>query len=464
MRRPLRKKSNRWDNPPGRSGIIGRHCPISLCQNERTASRPGSQRPQIYPTGQEQASGYSGLLAAASLDGSRSGEAASQRPYLFSPLALSDSCLLLLVVIFLCSMSNVEAIGYERDRCGICGRDLGDKVYTVTDKITGKKLQICPECSVLPNDCYLCGLPVYKDFKELPDGRYLCARDAASAILDETLARRICTDTRNSLDRIFSRHMAYPERLDILVVDRVNLTAVFKLPGNDLQCPNVLGYYRCVTNETSVRHEVNLLSGLRACDFKAVCAHELTHAWVHDNVPPERKKTLGTDAHEGFCELMAYLLASAKEDEDAKKQILNNAYTRGQIHLFIEAEQRFGLNEVLDWMKYGVDRILDKNDLSRVRKVEMPGNPSPARELYTLNGRTTLSPALANGLQLKAVTWNNQHPTALINNRLFAPKESHTVKLETTNLLVHCLEVRSNSVLIEVEGRAGNQLLKLASP
>ena len=38
----------------------------------------------------------------------------------------------------------------------------------------------------------------------------------------------------------------------------------------------------------------------------------------------------------------------AEQESEQKKMILRNHYTRGQIDLFIEAERRYGLNDVVD--------------------------------------------------------------------------------------------------------------------
>src|SRR5207302_3733959 len=138
-------------------------------------------------------------------------------------------------------------------------------------------------------------------------------------------------------------------------------------PGNDYECPNVLVYIHFFFFKQKTAYEISLLGGLPRSEFKAVCVHELTHAWVYENVPPERRKSLGHDAHEGFCELIAYLFMDSESEEDQKKMILRNAYTRGQIALFIEAEKQYGLNEVLDWMKFGVDALLHGDDLNRIR-------------------------------------------------------------------------------------------------
>src|SRR5205823_4373930 len=158
-------------------------------------------------------------------------------------------------------------------------------------------------------------------------GRFLCARDARRAVLDEDEAKRICEEVRDSLDHLFSRFLTFPAtNLDIKIVDRVNLQELFKSPGRNYECPNVLGYIQSKTNRQGrIRHEISLLSGLPLGEVKAVCAHELTHSRQFENVPAARKKTLGHAANEGFCELVAWLFLADQHEEEQMKELRANA-------------------------------------------------------------------------------------------------------------------------------------------
>ena len=129
------------------------------------------------------------------------------------------------------------------------------------------------------------------------------------------------------------------------------------------------------------------MTGLPLAELKATCAHEYSHAWVGENVPKERRARLGRDAEEGFCELVAYLLMDSQREEGQKKFILQNRYTRGQIDLFIEAEKRYGFDQVLDWMKYGEAAQLEAGHVDKLRDVKMP----PAKSAAERPGR--LQPA-----------------------------------------------------------------------
>ena len=91
------------------------------------------------------------------------------------------------------------------------------------------------------------------------------------------------------------------------------------------------------------------MSGLPVAAFKATCAHEYAHSWLNENLSDERRESLSPDAVEGFCELIAFRLMDAQNEEAQQKLIELNAYTRGHIHLFLAAEKRYGFDDIVDW-------------------------------------------------------------------------------------------------------------------
>src|SRR5437899_2722054 len=150
----------------------------------------------------------------------------------------------------------------DSSHCAICGADFGDTIYIVTDKLTNEKLHICYKCSVLPEACFRCGLPVKKNYTSLPDGRFICSRDSRDAVLTEEEAKRVCAEVKEALDMLFSRFVSFPNsRIETALVDRVTLEEMFKYPGKELACPNVLGYQEPKTNHGRLTHELSLLSG-----------------------------------------------------------------------------------------------------------------------------------------------------------------------------------------------------------
>jgi hypothetical protein len=341
------------------------------------------------------------------------------------------------------------------DICAVCGRPiLGGTIYLVTDEVTGEQKEVCADCLKLPR-CYICSLPV-KDGNQLPDGRSLCARDAKTVVLKADDAVQICSQVKDDLDRLFSRFTVFPANVDVTVMDRVDVDSMYNTLGNDFESPNLLGCIRpdAVNHET--RYKMRLMTGLPLAELKETCAHEYSHAWVGENVPKERRARLGRDAEEGFCELVGYLLMDSQQEEGQKKFILKNHYTRGQIDLFIEAEKRYGFDQVLDWMKYGVAAQLEAGHVDELRDVKMPSakpianNPNPAISInISTNNKNTNQPAPAPAtIKLQGVLWGNQ-PVAIINGRSFFANERKQVKIGGTNVTIRCLEIRKKSVRIQ---------------
>jgi hypothetical protein len=349
------------------------------------------------------------------------------------------------------------------DKCAVCGEVIEGTVYLWDDKVAGDKKRLCGKCVNLPRQCYLCSLPVLRDYTELPDGRVLCARDARAVVRNDEDAFQICREVKEALDRLFSRFIIFPEtNVTLALADRVNLQQLFKTPGLDYVCPNVLGYIQTTTNSGRLTHAISLLSGLPRATLKATCAHEYTHAWVSENVPAGRKRTLDGDAEEGFCELVSYLLMESQGEEEEKKQIKANAYTRGQIHLFLDAEHRFGFNEIVEWMEYGDDGRLRKDDLGRVRQVTFPARTNPPAPFWLMP--PVKPPPAPDRLILSGITWSKPRPMALVNGRNFEVQTQASVQVGKTNVTVRCLAIRENSVLLQIVDTGEQRELRLPSP
>lgn len=196
---------------------------------------------------------------------------------------------------------------------------------------------------------------------------------------------------------------------------------------------------------------MRLMTGLPLAELKATCAHEYSHARVGENVPKERRARLGRDAEEGFCELVAYLLMDSQQEEGQKKFILQNRYTRGQVDLFIEAEKRYGFDQVLDWMKYGESPQLEAGHVDKLRDVKMPSTKLAVNDSIpaTPANKNTNPPAPAPAtIKLQGVLWGNQ-PVAIINGLSFFAKDQKKVKIGTTNVTIRCLAIGKKSVRIQ---------------
>src|SRR6476469_3289367 len=104
-------------------------------------------------------------------------------------------------------------------QCATCGNTLGEVFYTVTDKVTGEVKMICYTCATWPNICSICGLPARNNPLELPDGRFLCSRDAKTEVLTEEDGVQTCKEMKEALDRLFSRWVDFPDtNVDVYIV------------------------------------------------------------------------------------------------------------------------------------------------------------------------------------------------------------------------------------------------------
>jgi hypothetical protein len=350
------------------------------------------------------------------------------------------------------------------DICALCGRPIQDTVYLSTDKVTNEKKFFCGDCILRPA-CAICGLPVKENDLQLPDGRYLCARDARTAVVKAADAERICARVKDDLDRLFSRFTTFPDNVDVAVIDRIDVDAMYSPNGNDFESPNLLGCVHPETVNQNIRYKMRLMTGLPLAELQATCAHEYAHTWVHQNVPKERQAGLGHDAEEGFCELVAYLLMDSQQQAAQKKFILQNRYTRGQIDVFIEAEKRYGFDQVLDWMKYGELAQLEEGHVDKLRDVKMPlaksAASAPAIYSRTNKPAAPASPAPA-VLKLDGVMWGSR-PVAIINGRSFLANDLNPVKVGSTNVMIRCLGIQKTSVRIQNVASGKEQELHLSN-
>jgi len=362
-------------------------------------------------------------------------------------------------ITFLCLSLAARA----DDRCAICGKPIYGTIHVVTDKVTGQKEEICADCIKLPT-CYICGMPV-KDGLQLPDGRWLCARDAKTVVLKKDDILQISGQVKDDLDRLFARFTTFPENVDVIVIDRIDVNSMFDTEGNAFESPDLLGCIRPETEGGQKRYKMSVLTGMPQAQVKETCAHEYSHAWVGENVSKERHARLARDAEEGFCEMVGYLLMDSQNEELEKKRVLQNHYTRGQVELFIEAEQRFGLDEVLDWMKYGVAPKLEAGHVDEIRDVQMPSASSTAggSAVFPAANQALTKPAPApTTIKLEGISWGNR-PTAIINGHTFEANDLDRVRLGNTNVTIRCLEIRQRSVCIQFPASGKEQELLLPS-
>lgn len=356
---------------------------------------------------------------------------------------------------------SAVAVFCAPQQCRVCDQSILGEFYVVNDKARGGKFDVCTNCINLETRCFSCSLPVKTNFTTLADGRHLCTYCAKDAITDDEEARKVCSDTRDALDRLFVRFFAFPRtNLSVTFVDSFTLDSLFKSPGYAQQCTSVFGATRTmVVDGKRFIHAISVLNGLSQPQLEAVAAHELAHAWLNENLTTVRRATLSKESVEGFCELIAYDLMQERNYTAQKNIIKQSPYTMGQLDAFLAAESFHGFNSVLDWVKAGETTKLDAADPDGIRSVrESPKPVTNAKPAYYTYAPTSAPPST---LGLKNISGSPSRRLAIINERTFAIGEQARLTLAGSNVVIRCLEIRSNSVLVRFEGTGAKQELFL---
>ena len=372
-----------------------------------------------------------------------------------------------LVTAALLILSAAAVFSAPTPKCRVCEQAIPGEFFFVKDKARGGKFEVCTNCVSLTARCFSCSLPVKTGFTTLADGRLLCAYCAKDAITQDEEARTVCWEAREALDRLFARFLTFPRtNLSVTIVDRFTLDSLFKSPGYAQQCTSVFGATRThPLGEGRYIHAISVLSGLSKPRLEAVAAHEFAHAWLNENLSTARKSALSREALEGFCELIAYDLMQECNYEFEMNSIKENPYTAGQIEAFLAAEASQGFNAVQDWIKTGEATKLDAADPDGIRAVrdELPAvrTPRSASAGVPVYYSYDAAPALPDKLTLKNISGLPARRLAIINDRTFGVKDLALMKLATTNVIIRCVEIRTNSVLIQFEETGEKQELFL---
>jgi hypothetical protein len=338
--------------------------------------------------------------------------------------------------------------------CAVCGKPIVGECRLIVDEITGETNKVCLDCAKLDR-CFACGMPVKDGATQLADGRILCARDAKDAVMSEDDAKEICKDTKNDLDRQFSRYMNFPDNnVEVSIVDKYHLENLFHAPGFHADGSSVYGATSSnPLPDGKLHHSIDLLSFLSRGRLMAVCAHEYTHTWMNENLKPARLSSLDRNTIEGFCELIAYKTMESQQNTLQMELIKRNTYTQGQVEVLLAADNQYGFNTVVEWMQNGEDSRLDLNNLDRVRAVQdTPYTPIKSPDAVWKVEPPPPPTPVPSTLVLKGISGTAQDRFALINNATFETMEKGRVRIGDTNILIRCLEIRDDSVIIQIEG------------
>lgn len=350
---------------------------------------------------------------------------------------------LILLLVLVCVQAG---LGSDPTRCATCTSVLGEKFYWVNHPALADKQAVCEPCSKLASKCFVCRMPVRQQGRQLSDGRWLCAKHHDVGVFSELEALRIYEETRRELTGILTGHGVMPSTISVSLVDGTQLRKQNQAMPSAHEDFTIVGLTRTKWDgKKDFQHSISLLNGLSRERLAAVCAHEYTHAWLHENIPQGRQ--LDRDTVEGFCELVAFKLMTQRKEEIEKKVILANAYTRGQVNAFVQAESAQHFHRIIDWVKTGVDSAVPESnqgaELTTHASVTPPAVWPPPAALHTLVPDT---------LVLKGISGSKSRMFALINDCTLTRNEEGKVRIGATNLVVRCIEIRERSVVIQVKG------------
>ena len=339
------------------------------------------------------------------------------------------------------------------NRCVVCQKNITQRVYLFAHPYAAEKQPVCSACAQLETTCATCRLPVRSGFTKLPDGRLLCATDAKESVVTQDALDEIYREVKRDLFRMLAGNLLPDKNVIVELAGRNELERLVRTQRFPHDKNVTLGVTETRGRAGQLEHRIYILNGLRKSRVAAVCAHEYTHAWLHENVVEGRK--LDSDTIEGFCELVAFKLVSDRHDTVERKIILDNSYTSGQIHSLVKAEDRYRFPEIVKWMKDGVDDKVDLRNTARV--LVRNGDDDPIQVAWQPAKPT----AVPNTLVLRGISGTPQRRFALVNDTTLEKGEQAKVRVGSSNVVVRCVEISDASVVLIVNGAAEQTQLSL---
>lgn len=345
------------------------------------------------------------------------------------------------------------------DRCPICGNQFGGQLYRFTRRGSEQKVLICSSCAKLESSCYICGLPVKDKGMRLSDGRILCEEDAKTAVLTQDTAANLFDDVKREVQSMLAQLGPLPNHNINLVLEtkaRLDKSGGNLISGHDDSL--LMGLTRTIgRGEGDFEHEISLLYGLTRERMIVVAAHEYGHTWLHENV----RRKLNQHTVEGFCDWIAYRVIQPKSAYETKV-LYDSNYSQGQSRAFIAAEKQHSFYHVMNWVRNGLDPELEPEHLERilVLRDRSAGNDSavaPAFVSVPVPPRS--SPT---NLVLKGLSGSAARRFALINDGTFMANERGKVRLGDSNVVLRCVEIRHDSVVVQVAGEVEPRTLQLS--
>ena len=347
-----------------------------------------------------------------------------------------------LAILLGACLVHAEPLGLN---CASCQLPIKGKYLLFSAPGSPDKAPVCEACAQLETSCFLCGIPVKADGLKLEDGRFVCPRDSQTAVFSQPEAVRIFEEVKRNLLRMFSGLGVQPDQtIEVSLVNKPQLERRLDPKRRSQEKCLLMGVTQTRrAGQAPFEHSIFLLSGLPRARLAAVSAHEYAHAWLHENVPADRR--IDEDTVEGFCELVAYKQMTEQGQLAERRVILSNAYTRGQIDAFVKAEDRLQFYRIVRWLKTGVDEKFEQTNTGRLLTIKEETTPA----WLWLPQATTPVPDV---LTLKGISGTSKRRFALINNCTLEVNEEARVRVGASNVIVRCLEISGQTVTIQMQG------------
>lgn len=343
-------------------------------------------------------------------------------------------------------------------KCVVCQTTLKGIFYWLAPPAFADRQAVCESCKKIPEHCSFCKLPVKDDVHRLDDGRVLCDRDFRAGIFDAREAVAVFEEAKRDVHAMLGGFGTLPDQnITVALADGRELNRLRQSFPTLHGANTLLGLTRTrISARKEFHHSIHLIDGLNRAELAAVSAHEFTHTWLHENIPAERK--LEKDTVEGFCELVAYKLMTLRNEETQKRIILANAYTRGQVNAFVQAESAHHFHLIVQWLKTGVDESLVETNRSRVLITSSDTLPT-----FSWPPPASLPTVVPGSLMLKGISGTAARRFALINDATLVKNEETRIRVGVSNVIVRCLDIKPQSVVIQIQGKASPTELFLSA-
>ncbi|MFC1850021.1 protein DA1 [candidate division CSSED10-310 bacterium] len=211
-------------------------------------------------------------------------------------------------------------------KCDICQAPLiGEYFIDLYERKFCKKHAHRKQCSI-------CKFPRVK--RKINDGRYLCKKCNQAAIFHKNIALHLLGQVKKDLQKLLG--LSINQRIQLHLVDinelkRITAGRNTSMQGKFVRETKIITVKGIGSEIVEDKFKIYILYGLPEGLFRAVLAHELTHAWQALHCREAQSEEL----KEGTAELVSYLYLKSKGEVIWMKRIENN-----EVDLYRESFKR----------------------------------------------------------------------------------------------------------------------------